>query len=108
MKYMIMALFFVSQGVYAQSCTQLRECLGIVSTLTGMTFLMDKGVIEGNPKVKGRLLKTANAEKTLVEILSENKLSLETTGSPNLYKIIKVSTTKEARKSLKKWQTSKK
>lgn len=108
MKTIFIALFFVSQSVYAQSCTQLRECLAIVSTLSGMTFLMDKGVIEGNPKVKGRLLKTANAESELVKILSENTLSLEETSSPNLYKIIKASSQKEALMSLKKWQAAKK
>ena len=108
MKTIFIALFFVSQSVYAQSCTQLRECLGIVSNLSGMTFLMDKGVIEGNPKVKGRLLKTANAQGELVKMLSENKLALEVTGSPNLYKIIKVSSHKEAIELLKKWQATKK
>ena len=108
MKYLMLLMLFLSPNLYAQSCTQLRECLGLVSTLSGMTFLMDKGVIEGNPKVKGRLLKTSNAQDELVKMLSENKLALEVTGSPNLYKIIKVSSQKEALMSLKKWQAAKK
>ena len=108
MKYLMLAMLFLSPKLYAQSCTQLRECLGIVSNQSGMTFLMDKGVIEGNPKVKGRLLKTANAQGELVKMLSENKLALEVTGSPNLYKIIKVSSTAEAKKLLDKWQATKK
>lgn len=76
--------------VYAQTCTQLKDCLNIASKLSGITFLLDKGVIDGNPKVKGMLFNPDNSDTLLTDLLIENKLALELTGSPNLYKIIKI------------------
>jgi len=75
---------------YAQTCTQLKDCLNIASKLSGITFLLDKGVIEGNPKVKGMLFNPDNSDTLLTDLLIEQKLALEQTGSPNLYKIIKL------------------
>ncbi len=90
-----MRLFFIlwvlSLGsVSAQTCTQLKDCLNIASKLSGITFLLDKGVIEGNPKVKGMLFNPDNSDTLLTDLLIDQKLALELTGSPNLYKIIKL------------------
>jgi hypothetical protein len=90
MKLLIIIMTLFTQTLWAQTCTQLKDCLGIASKLSGITFLVDKGVIEGNPKVKGMLFNPDNADTLLTDLLIHQKLALELTGSPNLYKIVKL------------------
>ncbi len=90
MKLLLILLTLISQNLWAQSCTQLKDCLGIASKLSGITFMIEKGVIEGNPKVKGMLFNPDNSDTLLTDLLIDQKLALQLTGSPNLYKIVKV------------------
>lgn len=91
MRLLVMILWaFALAPAYAQTCTQLKDCLNIASKLSGISFLLDKGVIEGNPKVKGMLFNPDNSDTLLTDLLIEQKLALELTGSPNLYKLIKL------------------
>ena len=108
MKLFIFASFFISLETYAQSCTQLKECLHIASKLTGHTFLIDKGVVDNNPRVKGRLFNPSNAESHMIEILIESNLALQATGTPKLSKIIATKSGVEARDLLQKWREAKK
>jgi hypothetical protein len=91
MRLLVILCAFALAPVYAQTCTQLKDCLNIASKLSGITFLLDKGVIEGNPKVKGMLFNPDNSDTLLTDLMIDQKLALELTGSPNLYKIIKLS-----------------
>jgi len=90
MRLLLVLSILFTQNLWAQSCTQLRDCLAIASKLSGISFILEKGVIEGNPKVKGQLYNPDNSDSLLTDLLVDNKLALEITGSPNLYKIIKL------------------